>query len=140
MISRGRHRWKFGRYQVPIGTQLFTQRYPKITQRCPSFEIFRYPVPSDNQLLKFLLYPVPSGTPLLKFPRFPVPSGTQLLEFSRYPVPSGTELLKFFRCPLPSGTQCLKFSRCPVPSVTQDFLILMGTRVPLMPTPGDKID
>ena len=54
----GRHRWKFGRYPVPIGTLY----------------------------LKFPWHPVPSGTQCLKFSRNPVPKIFEILMGTgRYP-------------------------------------------------------
>ena len=50
-LTRGRHKWKFSRYQVPIGTQIFFSG--------------RYPVPIGTQILKIsmgtgvLLAPTP---------------------------------------------------------------------------------
>ena len=44
---------------IPIGVQIGGRQYP-------SFEIFRYSVPSGTQFLKFSWYSVPSGTQDLK--------------------------------------------------------------------------
>ena len=51
-LIRGRQRWKFGRYQVPIGTQkIFSGRYlsePTIFNLASTRPVSRYPVPRIN--------------------------------------------------------------------------------------------
>ena len=69
--------------------------------------------------------------------------GRHELEFGRYPVPIGTHNFLTGRYPTSKissvpGTQLLKLPRYPVRSGTQNFEILMGTRVPRMPTPDQK--
>ena len=87
MATRGRHKWKFSRYPVPIRTQNFfcLDLVPIGTQFFSGW----YSVP----FAKSFRYLVPSGTHLLKFPRYPVPSGTQLPKFARYPGTQESKLV-----------------------------------------------
>ena len=67
-MIRGRHKWKFSRYPVPIGTQnFFSGRHP-----------------------------VPIGTQNFFSGRYPVPIGTQNFFSGRYPVPIVTINFLFF--------------------------------------------
>ena len=75
--SRGRHKWKFSRYPVHIGTQNF---FPG-----------RYPVPIGTQNFFPGRYPVPIGTQKFFSGRYPVPIGTQNFFPCRYPVPRNPE-------------------------------------------------
>ena len=107
--TRGRHRWNFGRYPVPIGTQKnFSGQYPVPIGTQNIFlagtqypKSFVWLLPGTNRYPQFFIWPVP-GTHRYSKKCFWLVSGTH-----RYPY----KRINFKRIPGYFDVQVLKFNR-----------------------------